>query len=94
VFVITVVVITKATEKDLRKVPRHVQVSFFAWVDAVTHEGLEAVRKVPGYHDEPLAGDRVGTTLDTADQGFPRVYRTEGTTAKLVRVIEINKQEY
>ena len=54
---ITNVVVSKAAEKDLRKVPTHVQVKFFAWVDAVTHDGLEAVRKVPGYHDEPLSAE-------------------------------------
>lgn len=91
---ITAVVITKAAEKDLRKVPRHVQVNFFAWVDAVTHEGLEAVRKVPGYHDEPLAGDRVGQRSIRLSKGYRAFYKIEGTTAKLVRVIEINKHEY
>jgi hypothetical protein len=42
--VITAVVISKAAEKDLRKVPKHVQVNFFTWLDAVAVEGLESVR--------------------------------------------------
>jgi proteic killer suppression protein len=46
--------------KQLRKVPRHIQYNLMIWVTAVELDGVEAVRKVPGYHDEPLKGDRTG----------------------------------
>jgi proteic killer suppression protein len=92
--VITEVIISKAAEKDLRTVPSHVQVKFFAWVEAVSEEGLEAVRKVPGYHDEPLGGDRAGQRSIRLSKAYRAFYRIEGTTAKLVRVIEINKHRY
>jgi len=91
---ITAVIITKAAEKGLRKVPMHVRVNFFAWMDAVTHEGLETVRKVPGYHDEPLTGRRLGQRSIRLSKGYRAFYKIEGTTAKLVSVIEINKHEY
>lgn len=91
---ITDVVVTKAAEKDLRKVPTHVRVNFFAWVDAVTHEGLETVRKVSGYHDEPLAGRRLGQRSIRLSKSYRAFYKIEGTTAKLVSVIEVNKHEY
>ena len=90
----TTVVVSKTAEKDLRKVPMHVRVNFFAWVDAVAHDGLETVRKVPGYHDEPLAGSRVGQRSIRLSRSYRAFYKTEGTTAQLVRVIEINKHEY
>jgi hypothetical protein len=28
-----------------------------AWVEAVEEDGLEATRRVPGFHDEPLRGE-------------------------------------
>ena len=52
--------ITRLAEKQLRKLPRHIVDNLMIWVAAVEHDGLEAVRKVPGYHDEPLEGDRRG----------------------------------
>jgi proteic killer suppression protein len=91
---ITSVVVTKGAEKDLRKVPGHVRVKFFAWLDAVTLEGLEAVRKVTGYHDEPLVGDRFGQRSIRLSKGYRAFYKIEGTTAKLVSVIEVNKHDY
>ena len=50
--------ITRHTEKQLRKLPRHIVDNLMIWVAAVEHDGLEQVRKIPGYHDEPLQGDR------------------------------------
>jgi toxin HigB-1 len=91
---ITDVAVTRAAERDLRKLPRHVRLNFFAWVDAVTHEGLEAVRKVSGYHDEPLAGPRLGQRSIRLSKGYRAFYKIEGSTAKLVSVIEVNKHEY
>ena len=52
--------ITRLAEKQLRKLPRHIVGNLMIWVAAVEHDGLEEVRKVPGYHDEPLKGDRAG----------------------------------
>jgi len=92
--VITTVVVTKAAEKDLRRLPKHVRVNFFTWLDAVAVEGLESVRKVPGYHDEPLAGARKGQRSIRLSKGYRAIYRIEGSTAKLVRVLEVNKHEY
>ncbi len=37
------------------------------WIAAVEWEGLEEVRKAPGYHDEPLKGPRFGATFDSAE---------------------------
>ena len=91
---INVVVVTKADEKDLRKVPIHVRLNFFAWLDAVTEQGLEAVRRVPGFHDEPLSGKRFGQRSIRLSKSYRAVYEIEGTTATLVRVLEVNKHEY
>ena len=57
---ITTVRITKRAQKDLRKVPMHVAKKLRRWVHDVAKYGLEEVRKVSGYHDEPLKGEREG----------------------------------
>jgi toxin HigB-1 len=92
--VINTVIVTRAAERDLRKVPKHVQFNFFAWLDAVTQHGVEAVRKVPGFHDEPLSGKRFGQRSIRLSKGYRAFYEIEGATAKLVRVLEINKHKY
>ena len=91
---ISTVIVSKAAERDLRKVPMHVRFNFFAWLDAVTQQGLEVVRKVPGFHDEPLSGKRFGQRSIRLSKSYRAFYEVEGTTAKLVRVLEINKHEY
>ena len=65
----------------------------FTWL-AVSVEGLESVRKVPGYHDEALAGTRTGQRSIRLSKGYRAIYKIEGSTAKLVRVLEVNKHEY
>lgn len=50
--------LTKKAQKALDRCPRHVVVKLLAWVDVVESEGLDAAREIPGYHDEPLRGQR------------------------------------
>lgn len=46
--------------KQLKKVPRHIVDALQAWADKVEVFGMAEVRKIKGYHDEPLKGDRKG----------------------------------
>jgi toxin HigB-1 len=52
--VIKAVVLTERAKKDLRAVPTQVLDKFEAWVQLVEAIGVEEVRKIPGFHDEPL----------------------------------------
>jgi len=44
--------ITEGAAKQPRKLPRHREQPNWSGVMAVEHDGLDEVRKVPGYHDE------------------------------------------
>jgi len=55
--------ISKNALKDLKKVPRPILDKFQSWIEAIEIEGLREVRKLPGFHDEPLLGKKKGTTL-------------------------------
>mgnify|MGYP001615370031 CR=1 FL=1 len=57
---IRVVQLTDRARKELKKVPLHVAIKLLSWVALVADKGLEEVRRVPGYHDEPLHGQRAG----------------------------------
>ncbi len=86
--------ISKLAVKQLRKVPRHIVDNLAIWVAAVEHDGLEETRKVPGYHDEPLKGDRAGQRSIRLSRAYRAIYEIKGDTAKFVSVEEVNRHEY
>jgi proteic killer suppression protein len=86
--------ITRLAEKQLRKLPRHIVDNLMIWVAAVEHDGLEEVRKVPGYHDEPLKGDRRGQRSIRLSRAYRAIYEIREDTARFVSVEEVSKHEY
>jgi proteic killer suppression protein len=86
--------ITKLAEKQLRKLPRNIVDNLMIWVAAVEHDGLEQVRKAPGYHDEPLKGDRTGQRSIRLSRAYRAIYEIKGSTAKFVSVEEVSKHDY
>jgi proteic killer suppression protein len=85
--------ITRLAQKQLRKLPRHIVDNLMIWVTAVEHEGLEEVRKAPGYHDEPLKGDRIGQRSIRLSRTYRAIYEIKGDTAEFVSVEEVTKHE-
>lgn len=87
--------LTRAAQKDLRKAPLPIVAKFRIWVDDVEHNGLEESRKRPGYHDEPLRGDREGQRSIRLNRSWRAIYevKTDGSLA-IVQVQEVNKHDY
>lgn len=54
------VILQKRAQLDLKKVPKHIIAKLTSWINAVGHDGLTEVKKIPGYHNEPLKGNRKG----------------------------------
>ncbi len=52
--------LTNKTEKELKKLPKYIVLKLAAWIEDVGSMGLFEVKKVAGYHDEPLKGTRKG----------------------------------
>jgi len=86
--------ITKLAEKQLRKLPRHIVDNLMIWVAAVEHDGLDEVRKVPGYHDEPLKSKRSGQRSIRLSRAYRAIYEIKEDTARFVSVEEVSKHEY
>lgn len=92
---VTTVALTKETEKQLRRAPRHIVVKLQAWVESVENDGLEEVRKTPGFHDEPLKGRRRGQRSIRLSRAYRAIYTVRTRSeVKLVRIEEITKHEY
>jgi toxin HigB-1 len=86
--------ITKRAEKQLRKVPDHIKVNMMIWVTAVELDGIEEVRKVPGYHDEPLKGVRAGQRSIRLSRSYRAIYEMKKDAVEFVSVEEISKHDY
>jgi proteic killer suppression protein len=89
------VLITRRAEKQLRSVPQHIARALQEWVSAVKIEGLEAVRRLPGYHDEPLQGQRKHQRSIRLSRSYRAIYEIQSDGAvEFVSIEEVNKHDY
>lgn len=87
--------ISKKAIKDLKKIPMSVAIKLQAWIDNIGHIGLNEVRKISGYHDEPLQGKRYGQRSIRLSKVYRAIYVIEkNNVSKLVEILEVNKHEY
>lgn len=87
--------LSKLARKQLKKLPRHIAENLASWVDDVEARGLEEVRKIPGYHDEPLRGDRQGQRSIRLSRAYRAIYVVKADGGiEFVSVEEVSKHEY
>ncbi|MFK5953716.1 MAG: hypothetical protein QM498_11705, partial [Desulfobacterium sp.] len=55
--------------------------------------GIEEIRVVPGYHDEPLRGNRAGQRSIRLSKAY-RAFYVEHDDTIIIEVIEVNKHDY
>ena len=91
---IRVVVLSPRARKQLRTVPPFIATKLAAWVEAVEATGLEAVRRVPGFHDEPLKGPRAGQRSIRLSRAYRAIYVIHEGEVVFVRVEEVHKHDY
>jgi proteic killer suppression protein len=86
--------ISKFAEKQLRKVPSYIKDNLIIWITAVELDGMEKVRKVPGYQDEPLRGDRSGQRSIRLSRSYRAIYEVKFDTVEFVSIEEVHKHRY
>lgn len=91
---INTVELTPLVRKQLKKLPTYIVLNFQNWVEDVEIRGIEEVRKIPGYHDEPLRGGLKGYRSIRLSRAYRAYYRIEGSSVEFVRVERIDKHEY
>ncbi len=90
-----VVVLSKSAEKSLKKVPYYINVKLLAWIDSVMNEGLDVVRRIPGYHDEPLKGNRLGQRSIRLNKAYRAIYEVNAEDElEIIEVVDVNKHDY
>jgi proteic killer suppression protein len=93
--VIRSVRLSRRAEKDLERVPDHIAFKLRGWIDAIEYEGLERVRRIPGYHDEPLQGTWFGHRSIRLNKAYRAIYRiTTDGGLELVDIERVTKHEY
>jgi len=87
--------LTKNAKKDLTKIPIFIKDKLLLWVDAVERLGIHQVRKIAGFHDEPLKGDRRGQRSIRLNKAYRAIYiENRNKEAYIVSIIEVNKHDY
>ncbi|MBI4374365.1 MAG: hypothetical protein HY542_05770 [Deltaproteobacteria bacterium] len=92
---VTQVELSRQAEKGLERVPRYIKIKLLSWVEAVESDGLEKVRKIPGYHDEPLKGSRIWQRSIRLSLNYRAIYeiRSEGPP-RIIEIQEVTKHDY
>lgn len=86
---------SKQVTKQLDKLPDIVIRKFYAWVTSVQLSGIRETRKSPGFHDEPLKGQRLGQRSVRLNRAYRAIYvERDNGTLEFIEVIEVNKHEY
>lgn len=87
--------LNKDAKKDLLKVPAYIKEKLLLWVDAVERMGINQIRKIPGYHDEPLKGERQEQRSIRLNKAYRAIYvENEQKEIIIISIIEVNKHEY
>ena len=91
---IKVVDVSLSVKKNLHKIPLPIKKKLFTWVAAVEERGLNEVKKIPGYHDEPLKGDRQGQRSIRLNKQWRAIYRVINKKIEFVFIEEVTPHDY
>ncbi len=89
------VILEKSVRRRLRRVPRHVIDKLEAWIEMVETDGLEEARKIPGFHDESLKGERAGQRSIRLSRQWRAIYETRlNGEVVVILVKEVTPHDY
>ena len=84
-----------AVRKTLKKIPIHIVDKLHYWARSIEKFGILEVRKVHGYHDEPLKGQRFGQRSIRLSKAYRAVYvEKHNAEIEIIEVIEVSKHDY
>ena len=93
--VIKVVNLSKRTERRIKTLPKQIAVNLFLWKREIEAHGVEVVKKIPGYHDEPLQGKLKGFVRSVRlGLGYRLFYRIIEGKVKCLLVEDVNRHDY
>lgn len=88
------VIISKNALKELERIPKNIVGALMTWIASVEENGIFEVRKISGYHDEPLKGDRKGQRSIKLNKAYRAIYEMAESGEIEITVVEVNKHKY
>ena len=86
---------SRRAQRDLRCAPPHVRRKLKTWIEGVNKDGLEDVRKMRGFHDEPLKGKRKGQRSIRLSRSYRAIYSVlSDGTLWFAQLEEVTKHGY
>ena len=82
------IVISKVAVKDLKKF------QLTSLIEAIELGGLREVRKLSGFHDEPLRGKRKGQRSIRLSRSYRAIYTIKKDKVEFILIEEVNKHDY
>lgn len=87
--------ISESAEKQLVKVPFFIRDKLYQWVERVEVFGINEIRKIKGFHDESLGGNRVGQRSIRLNRSYRAIYiEASSEEVILLKIIEVTNHEY
>lgn len=80
--------------KTLEKAPKQVKTKFLLWRQQVKLFGLEAVRQISSFHDEPLKGKRQGQRSIRLNKQWRAIYEQDSNGTLKIYVLEVTPHDY
>lgn len=87
--------ISKNAVKSLKKAPIQAQRKYRSWLKDLAELGLTKTRKIPGYHDEPLAGKKKGRRSIRLNKKWRLEYTLEKDIfGNWIMILEVHPHDY
>lgn len=75
--------------------PHYIVRKLQGWVNDIENIGLNETKKIPGYHDEPLKGNRIGQRSIRLNKAYRAIYIVDQKgNVEIIKVLEVNKHDY
>jgi proteic killer suppression protein len=81
------VIFTVKASKQMKLAPHYITDKLLNWAREVEIFGIQAVRKHKGYHDEPLAGQRLGERSIRLNRQWRGIYRERDSQVYITEVM-------
>ncbi len=88
-----IVILNKKAQKQIKKLPAYITSKLLIWAATVECDGIMETRKLSGYHDELLKGQRTGQRSIRLSKAYRAIY-VEHDENIVIEVIEVNKHDY
>ena len=84
---------SRGFEKQLDKVPDFIRKKVLFWIFLVESSGVWEVMKSPGFHDEPLRGERKGQRSVRLNKAYRLIYYVIQDRVH-IELLEVHKHDY